>query len=88
MTAFDILVIDPTDLAEMSLVCPKCETRITVNMEARLVDQCPSCRVGFDQAVVHAQRAFQQFRSALAVSGIRIQFPISRRRPEPPESTS
>jgi uncharacterized CHY-type Zn-finger protein len=81
MTAYQLLVVESSDLTEMTLVCPQCHTRVTVGTESRPVKGCPSCRIEFDPAAQHAQCEWQRFRSAALTSRVTIEFPVGRIRP-------
>lgn len=81
MTVHRELIIDFSELSQMIISCPKCETRVVIKcgeQESRTPTECPSCAEAYGQGFRDTIRGFRQIYRELSKPGSRaVQFRIA-----------
>jgi hypothetical protein len=78
MTAYDLRIIDPADLKEITLVC-KCGARLTLPFNKGIPEYCPGCKAQFDKATQDVFLKFEGLHAAIQLSGnVKFEFPIRK----------
>lgn len=62
MTAYSVVVAERKDINKVTLACQFCGCEVGANLETiRIPDACPSCHKAFDDNVLGALAALEQF---------------------------
>ena len=85
----DQFVVSIQDLRLVTILCPQCSTKVTLDLEVefapprspfKVPDECPRCGNRFDSAIPRAIEGIQKIYKALAQLGDAVTF---TRDPEP-----
>jgi uncharacterized CHY-type Zn-finger protein len=76
MNAYKVTVAELGDLAEITVVCGSCETRMVIPVTAPIPDVCSVCNKQFDESLRTALGAFVRFYREARDSKSRVEFAI------------
>lgn len=74
MSSSTELIIDFEELSQLSIPCPKCLTRVVLDLndpEARIPEACPSCAEEYDGGFRTSLHTFRQIYRKLSDPGAR-----------------